>query len=173
MSGCLATAITVAADLAANPATSAAETGRRLGLSGSRALGLLRELSRHGVARPFHVGPGRSPVKAYRWWPSVAAQVAGPFPASPSVMELIDLAAAGGLRPHVDGTTYRRSYRVFLDGSGRSAPFGSLKVSAAKGTLLSANLMWGNAAPDEQKYGSVAETRTALGSWLAIMWGRR
>jgi len=157
------------ADLRANPGTSGAEMAGRFGVSGGRAVFWLTCLQSRGYAVQFHLGPGRRGATSYRWWPVVNWRVLGELEATDPVLRLVELAAAGNLHPQADPDVSHGAYRVYLNGEGRDAPSGSLRISARKGTLLGASLMWPGA---EVRYRRVAETQQALASWLSVVRGR-
>lgn len=80
--------------------------------------------------------------------------------------QLIALADAGGLHPHVYGAR-NRLVEIALDGHGADGLFGVLYVSAKNGNTVRAHLTHGNHG-EGRCYGKVAEIRTVLKSWAAI-----
>jgi hypothetical protein len=85
--------------------------------------------------------------------------------------QLIALAEAGGLRPHVDpGRSKHGRVGIIVNGEGRDALFGVIYLSARKGTVLRAFLTHGNWG-EQKRYDTVAEIRSVLKSWVALQAG--
>lgn len=93
-----------------------------------------------------------------------AAILAG-IPATAPTRQIIALAEAGGLRPHVDGSQHGAA-RIVVIGPGRNALFGAIYVSTTTGRVLRAVLTHGNWG-QEKRYDGVAAVRAVLTSWLA------
>ncbi len=75
---------------------------------------------------------------------------------------VVALAAAGGLRPHVDGSGPRQGrVTIIVNGPGRDAIFGAIYVGAKTGRILHAMLTHGNGG-QEMRYDSVADIRAVL-----------
>jgi hypothetical protein len=83
--------------------------------------------------------------------------------------QIINLAAAAGLNPTLDGSGVRRgSYRVTVDSGGRrDCLFGGIDVGARTGRILRAYLTHGHWG-QERRYDHVAEVRAVIKSWAAI-----
>lgn len=82
--------------------------------------------------------------------------------------QIVALAAAGGLRPHVDRAGCRHGrVTIILNGPGRDAIFGAIYVGGKTGRVLHALLTHGNGG-EEKRYDNVADIRVVLASWLAL-----
>jgi hypothetical protein len=82
--------------------------------------------------------------------------------------QIVALAEAGGLRPHVDEAGPRQGrVSIILNGPGRDAIFGAIYVGEKTGRILHAMLTHGNGG-EEKRYDNVADIRRVLTSWLAI-----
>ncbi len=93
--------------------------------------------------------------------------------ATAATRQVVALAAAGRLRPHLDGTVPTRGrVRIVVNGPGQDALFGAIYVGAQTGRVLHAVLTHGNNG-QEKRYDGVASIRAVLKSWLAQHHGTR
>lgn len=91
------------------------------------------------------------------------------MPATRVTRQVIRLAIKGGLNPELDPSGVRRgSYRIFVDSGGRrDCLFGAIDAGGRSGRILRAHLTHGHWGQGRW-YGSVAEIRTVLKSWVAL-----
>jgi hypothetical protein len=66
---------------------------------------------------------------------------------------ILDRAEQLGLRPKLDPTAYRGSWRVTFSGTGEWSGFGGLYIGARTGRILRASLTFGNDGPTRRYKG--------------------
>ncbi len=100
--------------------------------------------------------------------PAPADAILAGIKATAVTRQVVALAAAGGLRPQVDGAGPRQGrVRIILNGPGRDAIFGAIYVGRKTGRILHAILTHGNGG-EEKRYDSVADIRGVLTAWLTL-----
>jgi hypothetical protein len=106
--------------------------------------------------------------------PSAVGALLGGLQATQVTRQIVNLAAAAGLNPHLDPAGTRRGrYRVIVDSGGRhDCLFGVIDVGAGTGRILRAYLIHGSTGV-ERRYDTVAGIRTVIKSWAALHAGRR